>query len=96
MDNRRKHTKRVFAMLLAFIMCLSQAVTAAADEVSANETVSEESTPRKKLFLKRQHRRSRKKPFQVKHYRENRRKLRERENLYQETSNTRSAKMEVK
>ena len=45
MDNRRKHTKRVFAMLLAFIMCLSQAVTAAADEVSANETVSEESTP---------------------------------------------------
>ena len=49
MDNRRKHTKRVFAMLLAFIMCLSQAVTAAADEVNANETVpetvSEESTP---------------------------------------------------
>ena len=82
MDNRRKHTKRVFAMLLAFIMCLSQAVTAAADEVNANETVpetvSEESTPRKKLFLKRQHRRSRKKPFQVKHYRESRRKLRER------------------
>lgn len=43
MDNRRKHSKRVFAMLLAIIMCLSQAVTAAADEVSANETVSEES-----------------------------------------------------
>ncbi|MBQ7463672.1 MAG: hypothetical protein IJS86_02305, partial [Lachnospiraceae bacterium] len=47
MDNRRKHTKRVFAMLLALIMCLSQAVTAAADEVSDNkavpETVSEES-----------------------------------------------------
>ena len=43
MDNRRKHSKRVFAMLLALIMCLSQAVTAAADEVSANETVSEES-----------------------------------------------------
>ena len=36
-------------MLLAFIMCLSQAVTAAADEVSDNktvpETVTEESTP---------------------------------------------------
>lgn len=49
MDNRRKHTKRVFAMLLALIMCLSQAVTAAADEVSDNkavpETVSEESAP---------------------------------------------------
>ncbi|MBO4337436.1 MAG: leucine-rich repeat protein, partial [Lachnospiraceae bacterium] len=48
MSKRGKHTKRVFAMLLAFIMCLSQAVTAAADEVSDNktvpETVSEEST----------------------------------------------------
>ena len=47
MSKRVKHTKRVFAMLLAFIMCLSQAVTAAADEVSDNktvpETVSEES-----------------------------------------------------
>ena len=39
MDNRRKHTKRVFAMLLALIMCLSQAVTAVADEVSDNKAV---------------------------------------------------------
>ena len=41
MSKRGKHTKRVFAMLLAFIMCLSQAVTAAADEVSDNKTVPE-------------------------------------------------------
>jgi len=49
MDNRRKHSKRVFAMLLAIIMCLSQAVTAAADEMpadeAAKETVSEETAP---------------------------------------------------
>lgn len=42
MDNRRKHSKRVFAMLLVLIMCLSQAVTTAADE-AVTAAVTEES-----------------------------------------------------
>ena len=41
MSKRGKHTKRVFAMLLAFIMCLSQTAVVSADEVSDNKTVPE-------------------------------------------------------